>query len=334
MRRLFVVLFLISCFGGAFGQYPPIAVPSRYAGSGEPGQILLDGLAHKVALYYGWHDDELDWHVYLDVTAEVYRDLIAHLRGQHLDVESCDFEVYSEVMTLDKYKKPWIGTDKFYSADFTSSFLLSKPGSAHPAWDFGLEAMFLAGNELNFCRYSGLIGARVYLQGPLVNDAEHGTRVEIHPLDSIAFAMDASGAPISARRGDANWPRTFVKWRVGVFANSKLHRINKQSYVNKERTTTWYLDLPSEAQGGGPATSGNVTVVEERQQLWDGGHNVWYSGRRWKTLAPWTIAVDPSDGRKKLKVTTTMLTPDKFGGIIVRDYTIQVNPIVIGAARR
>jgi hypothetical protein len=337
MQRIFVVLLLLTCFGRAFGQYPLLDVPTPYRGpSGEDGQILVDGLATKVALYYAHFDDEADWHVYIHVAPEVSRDLINALRGQHLDIEECDLEVYSELMTVDKYKKAWLfGDDKFYSADFTSSFLLSKPGSAHPAWDFGLQAQDDQGTEINFCRYSGLIGGRVYLQGALVNDSEHGTRVEIHPLDSIAFAMDETGRPISAKRGEPAWPRTYVNWRVGVFANSKLHRINKESYLKKERTTTWYLDLPRDAVGGDPNTPGNITVTEKQLQLWDGGHNVWYSGRRWQTLVPWTIAVDPKDGRKKLKITTTMLTPDKFGGIIVRDYTIRVNPISpTGAARR
>jgi hypothetical protein len=113
-----------------------------------------------------------------------------------------------------------------------------------------------------------------------------------------------------------------------VFANSNFHRIDGENYLKRERTTTWFLDLPTNAVAGSPVTPGNITVVEERQWLWDGGHNNTYSGRRWKTLVPWTIAVDPKDGRKKLRIATTMLVPDQFGGIVVRDYIIRVNTIV------
>lgn len=326
MRTLTVLLTLLACFCRVAADYPRLPVHPRYAGpSGEAGQILLEGLVTKVSLFHGRSADEADWHVYLDMSPETSLDLANYLRARNVEARASDLACfYSELMTLDKYKKGWFD-DKFYSADFTTSFLLSKSGSAHPAWDLGLVAVNDQGDNHDFTSYSRLYGARAYLQGAFVNDADHGTRVEIHPLDSIAFAMDASGVPLSAKRDDPSWPRTFVKWRVGVFANSSLHRINDESYVDKERTTTWFLDLPRDAVAGGPTTPGNITVLEERQQLWNGGSNNWYGGRRWKTLVPWTIAVDPKDGRKKLKVTTTMLTPDKWGGIIVRDYTIRVN---------
>lgn len=328
MRTLTILLALLACFCRAAADYTPLPVHPRYAGpSGERGQIQLDGLVTKVSLFHGRSADEADWHVYLDMSPETAMDLAGYLRAQGAQVNASHLAcLYSEVMTLDKYKKGWFD-DKFYSADFTFSFLLSKPGSAHPAWDLGVVAVNDQGDNHDFTNYSRLYGARVYLQGAFVNDDEHGTLLEIHPLDSIAFAMDSSGIPLSAKRNDQGWPATFVKWRVGVFANSSHHRINDESYVNKERTTTWFLDLPRDAIGGGPATPGNITVLEERQQLWNGGNDSWYSGRRWKSLVPWTIAVDPKDGRKKLKVTTTMLTPDKWGGIIVRDYTIRVNAL-------
>lgn len=330
MRNLTVVFVLLVCFCRVPADYPLLPVHPRYAGpSNEPGQIQVDGLVTKVSLFHGWMYDEADWHVYINTAPQTSRDLADFLRAQRsADVNSCDLEnIYSELMTLDKYKKAWIfGDDKFYSADFTSSFLLFKRGSAHPAWDLGLEAIDDQSTNHDFSGYSRLIGARAYLQGAFVQDAaKDEIQVEIHPLDSIAFAMDSFGVPLSVRREDPGWPRTFVRWRVGVFANSSHHRINDESYADKERTTTWFLDLPRDASAGGPATPGNITVLEERQQLWDGGRNTYYSGRRWKTLVPWTIAVDPKDGRKKLKVTTTMHTPDKWGGIIVRDYTIQVN---------
>ena len=306
-----------------------LAVHPDYQGpSGEPGQIKLDGIVTKVSLFHGRSDDEADWHCYIDLSPKASTELSDYLRARGVNVDAAKLDIlYSELMTLDKYKFTWFD-DKFYSADLTSSFLLFKPGSAHPAWDLGVKAIDNQGTEHDFSSFTKLIGARAYLQGPLVNDADHGTRVEIHPLDSIAFAMDSSGAPIAAKKGDNAWPRTYIRWRVGVFANSNFHRIDGENYLKRERTTTWFLDLPTNAVVGSPVTPGNITVVEERQWLWDGGHNNTYSGRRWKTLVPWTIAVDPKDGRKKLRIATTMLVPDQFGGIVVRDYIIRVNTIV------
>jgi len=42
------------------------------------------------------------------------------------------------------------------------------------------------------------------------------------------------------------------------------------------------------------------------------------------SYVPWTLAVDPKDGRKKLKIVVKMDVPDNFGGIVVRDYGIRV----------
>jgi hypothetical protein len=335
MRILTVILLMLACLSPSYADgYPALAVPPAYAGpAGESGQILLDGIVKKVSVFHGRSADEADWHVYIDIPVEASRDLSSYLRPQGVIVSADKLDViYSEIMSLDKYDRGWFD-DKFYSADFTPAFLLAT-GSAHPAWDLGKFAVNNQGTNHDFSTYSKLWQFRVYLQGALVNDSAHGTLVEIHPLDSIAFAMNSSGVPISQKRGQSGWPLVYVRWRVAVFANSNFHRITGESYVKKERTTTWFLDLPANAVAGGPTTPGNITVTEQRVQLWDGGHNNWYSGRRWKTLVPSSIAVDPKDGRKKLKVTTTMLEPDKFGGIVVRDYIIQVNRVVNNSLRR
>ena len=214
----------------------------------------------------------------------------------------------------------------------------------HPAWDLGLIAQNSQGHDHDFTRYSNLDGGRAYLQGAFVEDAEHRqcrptpgipcylappkfatvARFEIHPLDSIAFAMNESGKVLSAKRGDPGWPFDFVKWRVAVFADSKFHRINDEAYVKKIRTTTWYLDLPydSESSWGDLATT--IRVIEQRRQLWNGGGKAWYGSRGVNSYVPWTLAVDPKDGRKKLKVVVKMDIPDEWGGIVVRDYGVRV----------
>ncbi len=366
-------------------QYPPLPVPPGYQGpSREPGQIMLDGTVRKISLQHGRLADEDDWHVYIDLDAKATQDLRSYLWTRNyalissddcLKKANCNLDkIYCEVMVLDKYVKPTLGDDKFYSADFTLPLLLSQPppekrpglhlpdgtvlGASewtgeHPAWDFGLIAMANQGElleearEMDFSDYSQLVsgGGRAYLQGAFVEDATHRACkptptptscqaapikyaktivIEIHPLDSIAFSMDETGKTLSAKRGQALWPTKSVRWRVAFLANSKLHKINSEPYLKKERTTTWYLDLPNDAYNswGDPYTT--VNVETQPQQLWGGGKKVWYAGRGWKVFEPAILAVDPKDNRKKLKISATMNVPDNWGGIIVCDYIIRV----------
>ena len=320
------------------GDYPLLPIPPAYRSpSGERGQILLDGLAMKVSLFHGKVDDEADWHVYIDPQPSVWQTLGAYLRERGTQVSNADLGVmYCELMVCDRHRNPLF--DEFFdSADVTLAFRLSKPGSQHPAWDLGLYAGDHQGTNHDFSRYSRLVrdSGRVYLQGAFVNDAAHGTRVEIHPLDSIAFAMDSAGRTLPDRWGEPGWPRRYVKWRVVVFANSKFHRINGENYMKKERTTTWYLDLPGDAGTGGPTSlPTSVTVEEIRQPLWDGKEEAWYTSRRVKSFAPWALAADPRDGRKKLKVSATMKIPDTRGGLVVRDYIVRVARDVFKASNK
>jgi len=209
--------------------------------------------------------------VYIYLTPPIPQELGEHLHSNGFmafNVEDAALhEIYSEVMVNDHADTPLFGDDKFFSADFGRPLGLSKR-SAHPAWDLGLEAIDGQGDEQDFSFYSQLERDldHAYLQGHLMNNKEHGIRVEIHPLDSIAFAMDSAGKTLTARLGEPDWPKSFVKWRVAVFANSKLHRINEESCVQKERTTTWFLDLPSDAN----LPLMEVTLVEQRHELWDG----------------------------------------------------------------
>jgi hypothetical protein len=214
----------------------------------------------------------------------------------------------------------------------------------HPAWDLGLITQNSQAKDHDFTKYSNLDGGRAYLQGAFVEDAEHRrcrptpgivcylappkfatvARFEIHPLDSIAFAMNETGKVLSAKWGDPGWPFDFVKWRVAVFADSKYHRINGEAYVKKIRTTTWYLDLPVDAQSTWGDLATTIRVIEQRRTLWNGGNKTWYGSRGVNSYVPWTLAVDPKDGLKKLKIVVKMDIPDNWGGIVVRDYGIRV----------
>jgi hypothetical protein len=348
----------------AFGQYPLVPFPTNYQGpSGERGQIKLDGIVWKVSLFHGEVADEADWHVYIDFTKtpNVYQELANHLKANGYNfIKAGDMiQIYSELMVCDRHKSTW-NDEYFYSADFTLPFLLSQPNmpkspydyitasdfwrgvgwtGEHPAWDLGLIAQTYQSSNRDFSEHSKLIGTHAYLQGAFVEDAEHRicpsgnnncplskavkTRIEIHPLDSITFAMKEGDTVISSKRGHGDWPDSYVKWRVAFFANSKFHRINSESYLKKERTTTWYLDLPDDAYNSWGEIHTTVNVEEQRQSLWDGYNRVWYSGRGVKSLN-WSLAVDPKDKRKKLKVSATMNVPDKWGGIVVLDYVIRV----------
>ena len=96
--------------------YAPLPVPPAYAGpSGEPGQILLHGITTKVSVFHGRIDDEADWHVFI-----------------RPDRADWPIEMYCEIMVLDDFSKPFIGDDKFFTADFTLPLRLSKPDGPAP----------------------------------------------------------------------------------------------------------------------------------------------------------------------------------------------------------
>ena len=303
--------------------YPPLPFPPVYQGpSGEVGQILLDGIVMTILLRHGSSDDEADWKVYIDPDPAVWQALGPHLRSNGTEVRNDKLGVfYSELMVIDRHRDDQV----FDSADLTLPFRLSLPGSVHPAWDLGLFAGDNQGTNHDFSGGSQLVsdGGRAYLQGAFVNDKFHGTRVEIHPLDSIAYSMDESGKTLSAKKGQAGWPDDFVKWRVAVFTNSNLHRgITGEDYLKRERTTTWFLDLPGNA---GPHAT--VKVDEQPQQLWDGEAEAFYESRGVSSFPEGELAIDPRDGERKLRVNATMEVPDNKGGIVVRDYGIRAREI-------
>ena len=64
-------------------DYSPVPVPADLRGpTGEEAQILIDGIARRIALFMGKRDWELDWHIYLDLRNQVEDQLrMGRLRG-------------------------------------------------------------------------------------------------------------------------------------------------------------------------------------------------------------------------------------------------------------
>jgi hypothetical protein len=103
--------------------------------------------------------------------------------------------------------------------------------------------------------------------------------------------------------------------------------------LKKERTTVWYLDLPSAA----PRSGVTVTVTEIEPGYWHSPTNRRFPRRRVKriTVRPTPdgrarrytdFPVDPADGRHKLRIEVTMERPDDWGGLFLRDYIIRAGP--------
>jgi len=311
-------------------EYPLFNIPpSLRSPSGEQAQILVEGIAKKISLYHGFwvefdRDREMDWHVHLSLLKDTKQTLINHLRAQGCIITEKNLEdFYSEHMVLDSPNL--MGDDPgsrqlgFRSADVSLALRLA--GSTHPAFDLGILAARQPHKGIDFSKYSQLVADRActYLQGAFVNDAFHKVQLEIHPLDSIAFAIDRQGKTVPVRFGAKGWPTNHVRWRVAFFTNSTLHRVNKCSYLQKERTTTWFLGLPTDALQKKGAKI-NVTPIPHK--LWNGVTKKWYDSRGVKSIAH-SLQKDPKDGFLKLKVTATMNPPDKLGGMLIRDYLIQ-----------
>jgi hypothetical protein len=148
-------------------SYPLLPIhPTYRSPSGERGQILVGGRAEKVTAFHGESDDEADWHVYLRLAPDVRRDLTAALRQEGIDVSVDAFErFWCELMVLDDWTKPTFGDDRFFSADVSRAFRLTKPGSGRSAWDLMLQAINNQGHEQDFSSMSTLVthGVRVYL---------------------------------------------------------------------------------------------------------------------------------------------------------------------------
>jgi len=339
-----------------FEDYPPLPIPQALRSrSGEPGQIELSGTASEIEVFHGGTDDELDWSIYIRLDAGQRRTLFQHLiqhatnaKEAHLitpliftPLTEDDLErVYCEWMVLDG----WVNSlfdEKFFSADLTRTLALQKK-----AWDISAKAaqeQGLTGATVSATLDSLLCATNAYvlLQGAFVNDRAHHFRVEIHPLDALAYALDAQGRPLSATPDDpTRWPPTVVTWRVAAFTNSSFHRINGADYIKKDRTSTWYLPLPSSAHLPGFNTPVSASFpdftneargrpgMNDLRQTPDEQYRDY--GVREHSSA---IETDPRDGVRKLRVTVTMQPASDFwGGMFLGEYTLRTRSQVIGTA--
>ena len=314
-------------FSGAvpYDSYPPLPFPPKMRGAAETGQMILKGKVKSVEVFHGGIADELDWHVYIEPEETMRTELVGHLqdhaqRGGEVKDDALR-KAYCEWMVLDGIAGGGaFNSDVFFSADVTRVLALD-----NSAWSEGVAAARHEGGD-NEIASSQLTrsATNVYLQGAFVNDAAHGMKPEIHPLDSIAYAVDDQKRPLP---GTARLPTRRLTWRVAVFSNSTVHRIGSTEYVRKTRTTTWYLPLPGFARPSSRVTTEHLDFDNHGQrvgkELDDGrrtrenryaDYGVVGSGAK--------IVHDPATRRLSLKVTVTMKSPDAWGGMFLADYTV------------
>lgn len=323
-------------------DYLKMAVPVELRSpSREEAQILVDGICRRIGLFMGRSDYELDWHVY------PFLDGAAHARL--LQIGRLRDTLFCEWMVVNRWEDEWVGR-QWWSNDMDGILSLRWPlNNAHPGAETASEYWSWEANDdqgstetvaaLDERRNnSAIIGGRVYLQGAFVKDKptddEEHNHLEIHPLDSIAYAKDATGAVLAARPTEPAWPDSTVVWRVGAVSNSGFHRINACGFVRKERTTVWYLALPA----GSFFPTVAATVTEQRPGYWDSIDNERRNARRVKSVnidppadgqprGYREFPVDPADGLHKLRVEITMMEPDDWGGLFLRDFTIRARTI-------
>jgi hypothetical protein len=311
-------------------EYPMVPIPNGMRGpSGEEAQIQIDGIARRMTLFMDKSDWELDWHIFLDLPTEVEN----RLRQSGNLYEG---GLFFELMVVNRWEDEFLGR-QWWSDDMDEAFLLRRlpaslrQGGQTTSEDWSLIADDNQGNNITVAELnnpsnrgnSALIehGARVHLQGAFVLDTGHDY-LEIHPLDSIAYAFRRSTGGkwtvMSERPHAAEWPARRVRWRVAAFTNANFHRVNDCSFIDKERTTVWYLELPqdgTQAESRTQVTSSNPGFWDRSQQQRIAG-----SGIRKVTVEPPPTAnpyernafpVDPRDGRHKLRVEITMDRPDQ-----------------------
>ena len=281
------------CRGDCVFQKMPVPAQFR-APSGEEAQILLDGIAERVSLFMGSRDDELDWHVYprLDEATKAALREVGPLE---------DNKLWCEWMASDHSHDETLGR-QWWSSDMDNVLLLrqlpnQRGATASEHWSLeeddaqGDSSTTVAEIDDDQTRSnSGIIGGRVYLQGPFVRDRGsigpfqgNHDHLEIHPLDSIAYARQTDGTVIAARPTETSWPDRSVQWRVAALANSAKHKINGCGFLKQDRTTVWYLALPNHA--GLPSAS--ITVREDAPGFWGSPDVHVGSWGRWPPRLSW-----------------------------------------------
>lgn len=312
--------------------------------SGEEAQIQIDGIARRMSLYMDRSDWELDWHIYLNLPTDVENRL-----RQSGQLNSGG--LFFELMVVNRWEDEILGR-QWWSDDMDGAFLLKRlpeplrQGGQTTSEDWSLIADDNQGDNVTVAelnrpsrRNSALIGARVHLQGAFVRDAGHDpAHLEIHPLDSIAFAYRRSNSGqwtvMSERPQTPGWPVRRIRWRVAAFTNANFHRVNDCPFIDKVRTTVWFLDLPRD----GNQAEARTHVTSRNPGFWDRAaqERIAGSGIRSVRVEPPPRAnpyersafpVDPHDGRHKLRVDITMERPDHRGdgwvsGRFLRDFEL------------
>lgn len=356
MKRNFILtLSLIICFAEhLFAQfYPLVSIPSELQSpSGEHGQILVSGIINDISVFHGRGVSELDWICSLTVPDSVKSSIVNQFKSKieeynedikkrnnyivplfsgflipkdyQLDVSK--LSIYSKIMVIDSFQKKLLGS-KFYSSDLTKAL-----GLEMSTYDLAHKAMYNPGKTIKFGNLSKLVSKKAftYLQGAFVNDASHGIRIEIHPLDGIAYALDEKGIPIPNAYDPNSWPKDTITWMVGGFTNSKAHRINNEAYLTKERTTTWILDLPLQA-GENPdyntndSTSSkyNFEYTINKTELHHSITRKSYTERGLRFISD-EIIRNPDTNRLQLRLNVRMAPADMYGGNVLYEIMIKV----------
>ena len=238
-----------------FIAYPPLPMPQQYRGpSGQPGQVELHGTAASLSVFHGGVDDELDWHIHLRLGEldrhVLYRHFIEHGKG----AQTANFvplngfgplredqlsEISCEWMVLDAWQN-MKSDEKFYSADVTSALRLQESAWSI-SWRVAEEQDLFGASETV---RSGLTNMPVRVQGALVNDIEYRFKVEIHPLDSVAYAM----APTGARSIDADRP-VVAGTRRGLAGRGVHQLVVPPCQLGRLRPTRPYDDVVPAAAG-------------------------------------------------------------------------------------